>query len=392
MKVLMVISQFYPIVGGAEKQAFILAKELAAKGIAVKVVTGWWNLRSRRRETIDRIEVFRNFSCWGMLGIRGIRVLGGLIYMLSLTFYLLLHRREYDIIHVHQALYPAFISLLIGKRILRKGVLVKAASSGKTNDIKLLREFPTGRLQSRYLLRNVGPLVAVSQRTENDFREFGIPSSRIVRIPNGVEISRERSFQNEKVGNVVTATRFSKEKGVDVLLRAWVRVVSGEKGVRLTLIGEGPLESEMKEIAESLGIRQDVEFTGFVANVGEYFENSDIFVLPSRAEGMSNALLEAMSYGIPCIATCVGANGELLGAGGQNDLIPTEGFKIGKNGLLVNPEDIIGLAEAILYFIRNPSVREEMGKKARAFVLENYSIDLIATEYVALYESMLNKR
>ena len=80
-----------------------------------------------------------------MFGIKGIRTLSGLIYMFTLGLYLLIHWRQYDIIHVHQALYPAFLSVFVGKQILRKPVLVKTASSGRTSDIEGLKGFPFGK-------------------------------------------------------------------------------------------------------------------------------------------------------------------------------------------------------------------------------------------------------
>src|SRR4030043_534626 len=110
MKVLMVISQFYPLVGGAEKQAQLLARKLMERGVTVNIVTGWWRFGTSRKEVIDGIRVFRNFCCWGLLGIkshRTIRMLGGMIYVISLGVYLFIHGREYNIIHVHQSLYPA---------------------------------------------------------------------------------------------------------------------------------------------------------------------------------------------------------------------------------------------------------------------------------------------
>ena len=120
MKVLMVISQFSPIVGGTEKQAQLLAKTLIERGVHVDICTGWWNFGVPRQEVIDGIKVFRNFSCWKMFGIKGIRTLGVFIYMVSLGIYLMLSRKEYDIIHVHQVLYSAFVSVLIGKKFLKK--------------------------------------------------------------------------------------------------------------------------------------------------------------------------------------------------------------------------------------------------------------------------------
>ncbi len=389
MKVLMVISQFYPMVGGAEKQAQLLAKKLIEKGLEVKLVTGWWNLKTPRKEIIDGINVFRNFSCWGMFGIKGIRTLGALMYMTTLGIYLLAHRREYDIIHVHQALYPAFVSVLFGKELLHKPVLVKSASSGLTSDIKLLRRFPLGQLQLKYLLKKMDCLVSVSQKGANEFREIGFPETQIVCIPNGVSILPEGKATYGPVLNVLTTTRLSKEKGIDVLLRAWANIIQLQKTLKLLILGNGPLEDELKGLSKSLGLTGSVDFTGRVNNVFEYLKDADLFVLPSRSEGLSNALLEAMGYGIPCIATHVGGNAEVLGMDEYKKISPGE-YVIARNGLLVNPNDAKGLSEAILYLIQNGSVREEMGRNSKIFIRENYFIDLIADRYIKLYRRIMD--
>ncbi|MGA2318546.1 MAG: glycosyltransferase, partial [Thermodesulfobacteriota bacterium] len=130
MKVLMVISQFYPMIGGAEKQAQILARKLIERGVTVDIVTGWWKSGTARKEKIDGIQVFRNFACWGMFGIKRIRTMGALIYMMSLSLFLIRRKKRYDLIHIHQVLYPAFVSALIAKGIFDKPILVKMGCSG----------------------------------------------------------------------------------------------------------------------------------------------------------------------------------------------------------------------------------------------------------------------
>jgi glycosyltransferase involved in cell wall biosynthesis len=389
MRILMVISQFHPIIGGAEKQAMLLAQALVRRSIKVDVITGWWKFGTPHKETIEGIKIVRNFSCWGMFRIKGIRTIGALIYMFTLGFYLFTHRRDYDIIHVHQVLYPAFVSVFIGKQILRKPVLVKTASSGKTSDLKLLVEFPLGGFQSRYLLRKMDYLVAVSKMSGKDFIECGYPESRIVFIPNGVEIASKEASQTNAVADVVTTTRFSKEKGVDILLKACKIILQKEKNIKLTIIGDGPLKSEVRKMAQSLEISESVKFTGLSNNVATYLRHADLFVLPSRTEGMPNALLEAMSYGIASIATKVGGNSELLG--GEDKEIRIGEYVIARNGLLVNPDDVVGLSEGILYLVRHKEEREELGRRGRMFIKENYSIDSIADRYISLYQSILNK-
>jgi len=393
MKVLMVISQFHPLVGGAEKQAQLLAKKLIEKGICVDIATGRWNFGTPRKEMIDGIKVFRNFCGLGIFGMNKhhtIRVLRGITYVFSLGVFLFVHGRDYDIIHVHQFLYPAFVSVLIGKAILKKPVVVKSASSGVTSDIELLRRLPLGYFQLNFLLKELDHLVAVSRATGKDFKQIGYSESRISYIPNGVEVPVQGKIKYNKVHQVITITRLTQEKGVDVLLRAWAEVFRGEKSLKLLIVGYGSLESHLKTLSTSLGIAESVDFVGMAQNVSKYLEGSDLFVLPSRSEGMSNALLEAMSYGIPCIATQVGGNDELLGA--KDERIPPGKYILVRNGLLVNPDDAKGLIEAILYFIRDQRAREEMGRRARKFIQENYSIDLVAERYLALYQTILSKQ
>jgi glycosyltransferase involved in cell wall biosynthesis len=393
MKILMVISQFHPIVGGVERQAQLLAKKLIEKGIRVDLITGWWKFGTSHKEMIDGISVVRNFCGWGIFGLnkhRTIRVLGGVTYVISLSLFLILYGRKYDLIHVHQFLYPAFVSVLIGKKLLKMPVLVKSASSGSTSDIERLRQLPFGYFQLNFLLKELDYLVIISGATGKDFNQIGYFDSQISYIPNGVEIPVTGKTTYSHVIRVITITRLSQEKGVDVLLRAWADVIREEKGLRLLIVGYGSLDSYLKSLSCSLDIAQSVDHIGMVQDASKYLKESDLFILPSRSEGMSNALLEAMSYGIPCVATKVGGNDELLGGGTEEIL--RGGYVLAKNGLLINPDDVEGLTKAILYFIRDERAREEVGKRARKFIQENHSIDLVAERYITLYKSVLSSR
>lgn len=97
-------------------------------------------------------------------------------------------------------------------------------------------------------------------------------------------------------------------------MHAFCRVLKNKSGTRwsLLLLGDGPLLIELEDTARGLGIDSEVEFRGSVFNVSSDLNTSDMFVLPSRAEGLSNALLEAMACGLPCIATRIGGNVELI--------------------------------------------------------------------------------
>jgi glycosyltransferase involved in cell wall biosynthesis len=393
MQVLMVISQFYPLVGGAEKQAQLLARKLMERGVTVDIVTGWWKFGTSWKEVVDGIRVFRNFCGWGIFGLkrnRAIRMVGGLIYMMSLSLFLIRHKKRYDLIHIHQVLYPAFVSALIAKGIFDKPILVKMGCSGLTGDIINIKRFPFGRFQLKYLIKKVDLLVTVNHEGKDEFKAIGFPESKIQYIPNGIGPPPDGKNDYDEARTFITTVRLDPQKGIDILLKAWHKVTFEQKGLKLLILGQGPCESELKDLAKALRIEESVQFVGLVSNVGDYLEEADIFVLPSRAEGMSNALIEAMSFGLSCIATKISGNTELMGW--NPDQIVSEGdFFVVKNGILINPDDVEGLAKAILFLIHNAKVRKEVGIHGRSHIQNHFSIDSIADRYVALYRSLLQE-
>jgi glycosyltransferase involved in cell wall biosynthesis len=390
MKILVVISQFNPIIGGAERQAELLARALMKRGVNICIATGWWKFGTPHRETIDGINVIRNFSCWRMFGIKGLRTVGALTHMVTLGIYLFRQRHTYDIIHVHQALYPAFVSLLIGKGILKKPVLIKTASSGITSDIILLRQFPLGKLQLSYLLKKMNCLITVSEAGGEDYQAIGFPQSKILNIPNGVRIPATGKTNYDSLLNVLAISRLSREKGIDILIQAWAIVLRQAPNLKLFILGDGVHESALRTLSSSLGLDRSVFFAGGQASIEKYLTEADLFVLPSRTEGLSNALLEAMSFGIPCVATQVGEASQVLAGRNSIEILPG-GCWAERYGILVNPEDVLGLSKGILYLIDNPKERERVGRRARVRIQEKYSIDSVAETYIGLYRSLLEK-
>ena len=390
MKILMVISQFHPIIGGAEKQAQLLASKLIEKGVEVNVVTGWWNPKTPSREIIDGIRIYRNFSFWGMFGIKGIRPLAALTYMVTLGIYILLHRNKFDIIHVHQVLHPAFVSVFVGKGVLKKPVVVKNACTGVVSDINQIKGYLLGSLQLKYLLKKMDRLIVVNMEGANEFKTIGFTEDRITYLPNGTALTAEAKQDYASVFRVLTVARLDRQKGIDILLKAWPSILKDGRELRLQILGEGPLEYELKRLSMDLKIDDTVEFVGAVNNVGKYLKDSDLFILPSRAEGLSNALLEAMSCGIPCISTAIGGNRELFGWDVSRKIDLGE-YVITKYGVLVNPDDTEGLSKAILCLLSNKETREAVGKGGRSIIDQNYSIDRVADKYIELYQGLLRR-
>lgn len=206
---------------------------------------------------------------------------------------------------------------------------------------------------------------------------FAIPREKLARIYNPVDIGALRRLaaaqENpypEAGPNLLFAGRLQKEKGADLLLDAMPAVIQRFPGVRLSVLGEGPEEAGLKAQAARLGIVRHVDFSGFRDSPWSYFSNADLFVLPSRIEGMPNALLESLALGAPAVASsCVGAIGEILESNPQLVVVP--------------PEDCAALAQGIISALELKMGRASLEQSMER--LRKFDAKTTAEEYSRLF-------
>lgn len=163
-------------------------------------------------------------------------------------------------------------------------------------------------------------VICLTDSMQQEFHDrFRIPREKLVRIYNPVDEVSVRNYAGAENNpyhgdgpNIVAAGRLRREKGFDLLIDALARVRRHIPGAQLTILGEGPEGPALKRQARELDLDRAVHFAGFQQNPWTYFAHADLFVLPSRLEGMPNALLEALALGTPVVATeCVEAICEL---------------------------------------------------------------------------------
>jgi glycosyltransferase involved in cell wall biosynthesis len=289
-----------------------------------------------------------------------------------------------DVVHAHQLLSPA--SAALAAAALRgPPFVVTAHASGTIGDVaSLARQGPLGRGRLLALRHLASAFVAVSAPIRAELEEAGIPPSLVRSIPNGVDTRRfapaepaerrrlRRALGLPPVPAVVYTGRLSPEKGVDVLIDAWAE--SRRRGLlgTLCLVGEGPERGALERRARDHGVLGAVRFAGAAGDVGPWLAAADAFVLPSRTEGLSVALLEAMSCGLPVVATDVGGTRDA--AGGAAVLVP--------------PDDPRALAEALAAILAEPGRAGTLGEAARRRVLSRFGIGGVARRHLELYREV----
>ena len=200
-------------------------------------------------------------------------------------------------------------------------------------------------------------------------------------IPNPVmpvDVICSQNFE-KRADEIVNVARLNlKQKRQDILLRAFDIVTEKYPFMKLCFYGSGSDIDQLKQLVQELGIEKNVMFYGCVSDISKRLVNSKIFVLSSDYEGISNALIEAMSMGLPCISTDTSP-------GGARILIDD-----GNNGFIVPCGDYKALADKILYYIEHPSVADAHGKKAKEIV-DLYAPNVIFSMWEKFLLNTINK-
>jgi glycosyltransferase involved in cell wall biosynthesis len=361
--------------GGAETQARLQARELKKQGHDVLILTRSEEFKLTR-EIVEGIAVIR-------LPHLPVRIAGTLIHLLNVFLSLCVLRRNYDLIHVHLANFNADVAVLAGK-CLRKPVYVKLASGGESGEIYRFRKL--SKITRFFGLRHANRVQAISSEIYKEAEIIGISPRNLVRIPNGVltealvDIDKSREiFASELRSELGLAPdsfiflylgRLATYKGIDDLLTAW-DLCQFDSKANLLLVGPTALDRPYKVETNDKNILE----LGNRADTSRFLMGSNCFVLPSHGEGMSNALLEAMSCKLPVISTTVGASGEVL--------------NFGSGGRLVPPKQPNLLAVAMKNAFTNIAENELLSEYSYREVHLKYDIGSVSRKIVSVYEEMV---
>lgn len=278
-----------------------------------------------------------------------------------------------DIVHTH-GFRPDVIGALAARSVGAATVCTVHGFTGRGRKVRLYEALQTKAF------RRMRAVVPVSQPLRERLLRGGVPDALLAVVPNGVTgllHPRERREARRGLGldprsvTVGWIGRVSLEKGPDVFLRALAEL---EAPVGGCVIGSGPLEGEMRELARELGIEDRVRWAGAVASAGDLLSAFDVFVMSSRTEGTPMVLLEAMQAGVPLVCTAVGGIPDVL-QGVEGALVPSERPDL--------------LAAAVGRLLASDGLRSAQVASSSDVIGRRFSTELWIERYEAVYRRAL---
>ncbi|PZO06774.1 MAG: hypothetical protein DCF27_12115 [Lysobacteraceae bacterium] len=379
--VLMFCPQFRPIVGGAERQAEKLSKALVQKGVRVAVLTPQFVAGTPAYEedagvAIHRFPLFD--LCKRFPRVRGLGPLNLLLIRAQVIRAMNRHLQGVDVVHTHIASPMTAFAMQAAKR-RQVPTLCKVAMAGVKSDLSELTAIGSGgRWLGSVMIKRLDRWVATTQAVADTLLEWHVPPERITCIPNGVDLPvlNRHSPKSGAARRFLYLGRLSvtAQRDVGALIRAFDRLAAQSPEVELALVGDGDLYQGTADLVSKCRHRDRIQLPG-LQDPERWLRWADCFVLPSRREGLSNALLEAMAQGLPCIANDIPPNREVLADGAAGVLVPVG--------------DEAQLFEAIRRMANDAAHVHAMRIAAFGRVRAQYGIEFVASRYVALYEEII---
>ena len=325
------------------------------------------NTSSRNAGEPERAQLIENR---GSRYATMVQWLNAAMFILGASIYLFRQRKVIDIIHTHVASWNAGFAGWIGS-LLGIPVLCKAAYLPAFHEYKHSVPFSEKWCQWRKRIR----YIALTAEMANDLAFNGIPREMIHIIPNGVSIPDDIATveTNRSVLYVGNFTQGVAHKGFDILIEAWAIVHRELPNAHLVIAGSGD-SGPWQDMAAKMNCEKSITFAGHISNMAACYRQAALLVLPSRAEGISNALLEASSFGIPAVASDIPGNREVI--------VP------GQTGLIVPLSNAWAFADAIKRLLLDNGLRKKMGRAARQRIITHFSIASVANKICKIYDLM----
>ncbi|MBL7077903.1 MAG: glycosyltransferase family 4 protein [Kiritimatiellae bacterium] len=393
-RVCFVISTFFPYVGGGETHSRLLCREMIRLGAEVFVITRRTAPDLPKRDTVEGIPVER-------VPPVASRRLAKYLMLFPVFARLVARRHDYDVILV-SGLRLLGIPAMFAALLFRKTCILRAASCGELSgafiwDSPHIEEKGKPRwyframvaLRNKLLLKAHG-FLGISEAIGDEYRECGVPEEKIAVINNGTDtelfqpvLGEERQKLRQELGLpdgwiAAYTGKLNQGKGLDFLLEVWNDFAPRHPEAHLVLVGSGSgnflsQEAALRAYVNEHNLSDRVTFTGYVQNVHAYLQAADIFTFPSENESLSNALIEALACGIPCLASNIG---------GIPDTV-RDNF----NGRLLPARSHADWVRALESAWSNPAQVAQWSRQGRERIMDRNSMESVARRHMAFVQA-----
>jgi len=311
-------------------------------------------------------------------GPKWVKLIKAIIGLIETIFYLTL--KEINIVHIHGGNTLSFKRKFYYMKIVE---LFPCEIIYHHHGGDFMREYKSlskkWKKRVKETLEELDLVIALSNSWRDNIQQIA-PKANIAVIPNSIKLPRLQ-VQERQISSPLELTflgLIGDKKGAFDLLKVFQKLINNGYQVRLNIGGNGEITRLFKELRK-LGIADSVKYCGWIEDKEKdlLLRKTDIFVLPSYAEGMPMSILEAMSYAIPVVTTKVGGIPELV--------------IDGETGYLTNPGDLDALYEKISFLIQNKDVRRDFGNKGRLLIKNKYNIDINSEKLSRIYNSFFRE-
>ena len=368
----MICDNIPPVAAGPGYHVYGLSRKLIERKHQVAIVTrGSWK-KPYCEDVINGITVYR---------VRFVPIY---------PFHLQLHgffvsrflksiESKFDLVHMHNANIP-FVKTSLPKVVTEHGTMRGYVPYRKILDFPslIVRTFSSMYIEiDRRIVKSADKVIAISKTCADELRVFyGIQNLEL--IPNAVDSSFFCPSNTKEAKDLYAlyCGRLSAEKGLIDLIESAPKIIKKYPDFKFVIAGNGPLEKRLKKLVTRLNIRKNFRFTGAVDHNSllKLYQNATVFLLPSYREGLPTTLLEAMSCGIPVVATSIP---------GVLDVVTDH-----KTGLLVPPHNPEKMTDAILTLIEDGKLRKEVSSNARKHVQKYFDWDIVTSSIEKVYRSL----
>ena len=370
----MITRELPPNGGGIGYYVYNLSKKLVERGHKVTIITRGSTEKTKKR-MVDGIDVFEA----SFFPLYPFHIL---IHSIFVNMILKSIEPKLTLVHLHTPLPPPVETSLPTIITVHTALKIDAKYHEIYNlyflaeKVQSIVVYPRIELK---LLKGSKKITAVSRSVAKELNEYGIDPNEITVVGNGVDekvfVPTPEKKQTEKY--VLYTGVLRGRKGLFDLIKCAEYVSKTFPNVKFFITGKGPLLHILKEKVRKMGLQKNIVFLGYVKRdrLIQIYQNASIHVVPSVYEGLPTVLLEAMSCGLPVVATAVGGNTEVISSG--------------VNGFLVPPKAPQEMARVILKLLDDPKLREKIGREARKTIERYYTWDRIADNILKCYQSIL---